>query len=246
MAITTPTAFWNLDESSGNASDAVSGGANNTLVNGNTTPYVAAKINNGAQTASASSRGFLITNANQTNLVVPANTSFSLSLFYKPDTLADNQLMGMYGSGGNRAWRFEQNSDGGSTFYLTVTNDGSTGFQGSWAGGLSTGVWYHIVLTWKQSTSKANLYINSTAQTEATTGAVTSLFNSTSDFSVGKDAVTGNYSNATFDMVGFWNGTVLTQTEVNELYNAGAGVQYPFGGAAAVVPVSNLLTLGAG
>jgi hypothetical protein len=49
----------------------------------------------------------------------------------------------------------------------------------------------------------------------------------TTRFSIG-NFNNGQFSSANVDEVGVWN-RVLTSAEVTQLYNSGAGLQYPFG-----------------
>ena len=66
--------YWSFDESSGNASDTVSG---NTLTNNNTVTYSSAKIRNGITTASSGTKYMYIENASQTGLGITGDLSIS-------------------------------------------------------------------------------------------------------------------------------------------------------------------------
>lgn len=223
MAIPTPISFWNFDEPSGNALDAR---GVNTLTNVGSTGYSTGQLNNGAD-VTANTKGFAITDAAQSGLDLSGD--FSFSLWVKPVTVADNRMIQKFGAPGQRSYRLDMNSDATCTIYAGVLQDGSTEAQVSWnlAAAMTTGVWHHLVWTWAAATSKANLYFDGNVQAEKTTTGVTSLFNSTADFNVGRLTAASIGSNASYDAVGAWN-VVLSPADASSLWNGGTGRQYPF------------------
>ena len=77
--------YWNLDESSGNAADSTANA--NTLTNNGTTPYVAAKINNGADFELASSQS--LSRADTASLSITGNISVAGWIKVESDPGAD-------------------------------------------------------------------------------------------------------------------------------------------------------------
>ncbi len=230
--------YWELDESSGVANDATP--SNNDLTNNNATPFVTAKLNNGADFERGSSQFFSITDAAQTGLDITGDISFSV--WVKFETIEASTIIAKFGDNGapgDAAYRLIA-GDGG--LHLSVTNSAGTTAYGSWPSlGLSTGTWYHLVATWKASTSKANLYINDAAQAEKTTTGVTDIRNTTNNFNLGISnyPADANYMDGVLDEVGIWN-RVLTQGDVNGLYNSGSGLEYGLGIELGTTTIQNL------
>lgn len=127
-------------------------------------------------------------------------------------------------------------------FFVYVDADGDLflriGSSGASAGSrLSTSTWYHIVVTWDQSAQVGKLYLNGDSdinRTSTGTGDADSV-NLGSWDSGGDNFWTGH-----FDEAGFW-AEVLSETDVDDLYNSGSGLTYPFS-----VPDSNCWTETAG
>ena len=111
---------------------------------------------------------------------------------------------------------------------------------------LNDSAWHFIVMTYNGSKATANqeMFVDGVLQTETntTTGAVAN----TADFCfIGAEGKSGTTLQATavsdhIDEVGFWN-IELSQTEVTELYNGGAGLNpYVTGGGAVTYDYINL------
>jgi len=91
----------------------------------------------------------------------------------------------------------------------------------------STGVWYHVAVTRVQSTGVVTFYVNGSVQgSPQSTGRTADLLNSPDAFGGGCYGGTGNFDGM-IDEIGVWS-RALTDAEVTQLYNAGAGLQYPF------------------
>lgn len=235
MAIPTPAAFWNWDESSGNAVDAVSGGSTNTFVNVNSTAFVAGKIGNCADFEASSSNRFTIANASQTGLNITGDMSIATWANFESAPSGAFGAMELIGKGfdGNttRQWRMDiQNISSVPKLQFSASATGSGGAGAivdfsAWA--LST--WFHIVCLYDASAGSAQFYINASSVGTAT-GLPTSIFNGTGITVAGDDGAGGGYLDGKMDMTGVWSG-LLTPTDISDLYNAGAGIQYPFASA---------------
>lgn len=88
----------------------------------------------------------------------------------------------------------------------------------------STNTWYHIVGTRNSSNGAWTLYVNNVSVGTKTVGTTLTL-TPTSRLRVGSDGA--NHLNGKIDSLMFFNRT-LTPAEVQTLYNAGAGIEYPF------------------
>jgi len=237
MAITTPVSFWNLDESSGNAADAV---GSTTLTNTGVV-FTTGKINNAADFERGDSTDVLsIADGSQSGL--DFSSDFSISAWINLESIATN--IGVIVSKWNPSaasqlsYRFSYGYDD-SRLYLETSSTGSNELLSYCSWTPSTSTWYHVVVTYDggaSAGSRVKLYIDGVSQTMAADNAPSSVFNSNQSFNIGNNG-TNRQFDGLIDMVGVWNVT-LTSTEVTELYNAGNGVQYPFTAAFQPRPVA--------
>jgi len=233
MAIPTPVSWWNFNESSGNAADAV---ASNTLTNFNTATYVAGKINNAVNFVRTSSQYLNITNAAQTGLGitgnmsislwinlasnVPANTNFALVCKYDYTSSQQSYALDLINNGVAGALK--------ARFIVSSTGSNNTqGIVSFLSGNLSLSTWYHLVAIYDAAAGSVEFYLNGVSQGTAT-GMFTSIFNSTAPFQVSAFVnASGEYIDGKVDLLGIWN-TKLGASDVSSLYNGGAGIAYPF------------------
>lgn len=204
--------YWKLDEASGNAADSV--GAL-TLTNNNSVPYGTGKINNGAvfnngTTQSLSSGGPAFGAAGTIAFWFFAPTGYDGGYFHDADA-------------SNRYYHYI-NGDGSS-----ATSFNGTTMPAFTAGGIVTNAWTHVVMTWDNSlgSNKQALYKNGTLY--ANTNNAISASTPASWYLGNRYSNTGTFDalQGTLDEFGVWT-RALSSTEVTELYNGGAGFQYPF------------------
>jgi hypothetical protein len=213
--LTNLISYWKLDESSGNAADASGGGF--TLTNNNGITYSAAVINNGATFVHSSSQYF----SNTSSTLGLVASDFSFSFWIKVTSTSNYYTLISKDTSGSRGYQIYQDSNGvgmsinGSSLTFTAKPT------------LSTSVFSHIVLT--QSGTSLSIYKNGVL---IGTGTGASIPSSTATFEIGNDSSYGDYLNGAMDEVGCWS-RVLSSTEVTQLYNGGAGLQYPFSGGGA-------------
>lgn len=214
--------YWKLDEISGNAEDSH---GSNDLTNINSTPYVAAKINNGADFEASNSNQFSISNGAQSGLSL-GSSDFSFSLWIKIESIGGNKtLISKYKYTDNTR-SYQLGIDTNGDIFLTTSSNGSDTPERIWtSANLTTATWYHIVVV-KVGTS-ATLYINGTEISGGSGSLASSLYNTTADFRIGALATDDNLYDGIIDEVGIW-ARALSSGEVSELYNSGAGLQYPF------------------
>jgi len=87
--------------------------------------------------------------------------------------------------------------------------------------------WYMLTLTWDGS--NIITYVNASSVNN-TASAVTVAANAQPYTIGGWSGNTSQQSNCRIDEVGFWS-RALSGAEISQLYNAGAGIQYPFSGS---------------
>lgn len=209
MAIPTPVSYWKLDESSGNASDSI---GSNTGTNNGTVTYSSGKINNGA-VFNGSSQYFTYPNTIQTGA-----GSWSVNLWVKTSSSGTNKELLFWGTG---------STGQAIDIYMSSSNKLTSNFYGG--GGIATsttsinsGSFVMCTVTYDGSLIK--VYVNGTL--EATGSSYTANIVSSLRY-IGIDSGGGNFWNGSMDEIGAWT-RALTSTEITQLYNGGAGIQYPF------------------
>ena len=227
--------YWKLDESSGNAADSV---GSNTLTNNGTIPYVAGKINNGADLELSSSQYFSKTDNVSLSLTDTISFSIWIKLEQLPSAVGTNftiisksrESTNQRGyvlviTTGNKIQIFTTSTGTYSTGTTTETFTDSAVFVSG-----DVGNWVHLVATYVASTKTFTIYKNGSlvSNTKSLNNA-TSMFDNTAAFCLGADNEgTNRFLDGVVDEGGLWS-RVLSASEVTELYNAGAGLQYPFG-----------------
>jgi hypothetical protein len=208
--------YWKFDEASGNAADAV---GSNTLTNNNTTPYVAGKINNGADLERGSSQDFSVASPTGTRFT----GSFSVAIWVKPESITNDMgILGDNDRGAPKGYmiRYVTGSD---QLQFTYSNAG-VDYATVKTAMLANATWAFIVGTHDAATDTDVLYVNGTAQTTNTSRTVDPQA-STIDFKIGN--INTDRFDGVVDACGLWS-RALTAAEVTTLYNSGTGVQHPF------------------
>ncbi len=241
MAIPTPVSFWNADESSGNMADAV---GSNTLTNNNTATFTTGLIGNAADLERGSSQYFSIADASQTGLDFTGN--FSLALWTRFESVlgasTETAIMGKWGTG-QRSYLMSLDTFGGTFIDCSISSTGSDADTRQWTWNPTTATWYHVVWTFNDSSKLNRVYIDGSSLGDRTS--TLTPFNGSGEFQLGyRGEGSINYADGLQDMIGAWN-VELTEAQVLELYNGGAGIQYPFGGAVASPKLLNLMGVGA-
>lgn len=222
-------AYWKFDEASGNPADATGNGY--TLTNNNSVAFNACLINNGADFgASNTNKYFNI--ASQFGLASADARSFSGWIYVSTEP-SSGDVYDFFGQGYNSTdvvYMIEYGNFGGTkrlrigrarlyvddpTLLYTVT--------------LTLNTWYHIVYTIDGSLNQV-LYVNGTnvASNTATSGNGSGATYDGTQFATAFFGTT-RLAKGKVDEWGVWS-RVLDASEVTELYNSGAGIQYPFGG----------------
>lgn len=226
MAVTAPIAYYKLDESSGNASDATGG---RTLTNNNTATFATGKINNGADLERDSSQFF---DRSSDDFGIGAQSDFSFQAWVNFESIptSNSTYWNILSRTVNNADDISYNLD-----YRQEAGVKSIQFNNiNYVTTLSTSTWYHLVYT-NDYGGTERLYINGTEVATATGSTSTTGFSAVSYFGLGiyRDGngnILSRYFDGVIDEVGLWN-VVLSSSEVTELYNSGNGKAYPFGTA---------------
>lgn len=219
--IDTLVSYWPLNEASGTRND--SHGSNN-LTDNNTVGTAAGKRDGAADFIRANSEFLSITDASQVGLDINSDVTFAF--WFNPDTTDAAGLITKYnydlGNSG-RAYAVEWKIDGDIS--LATSDGGANAQRAGWTGtGISTGSWYHIVVTLDLSAGTAELFVNGVSQ-GTKTGFPTSIVNNSQPFELAGNAGAGYHFDGKMDEVGIWT-EILTQDHIDWLYNSGAGRTY--------------------
>ncbi|MEI6529685.1 MAG: LamG domain-containing protein [Candidatus Falkowbacteria bacterium] len=204
--------YWKMDEASGNAADSV--GANTATNTGVT--YAAGKINNGA-VFNATTDQFALGN------IIPGASDFTISAWvYLNQSVANRSVFDQRNnSNGNALITYNCGSD--NKFMLQLRNISAGGYTATTStNAVSNTTWTYLTVT--RSGNTVTHYLNGSANGS---GAVSANTTGTDISWIGNFYGGGVNFDGMIDEVGIWS-RALTSTEITTLYNAGAGLQYPF------------------
>jgi Concanavalin A-like lectin/glucanases superfamily len=224
--VPTPAAYWKLDESSGNATDATGNGY--TLTNENGLSYSTGLVNNAADFGS-----------NNTNMrlhvgsVMGATPSDPLTIsgWVKLNTEVSGptyMLMEKAFAAPNAVrYLIAYQYNGGSPRLGFARSPGGSGTEGDifYPVTLGTTNWHYLSLTYDGSTVTA--YLDGVSVGTASSSGSGNLDQNSDEFDIGAADGPVQFSSAKIDEVGTWN-QALSDSQIAALYNGGAGRAYPF------------------
>lgn len=156
-----------------------------------------------------------ITDASQTGLDITGD--ITIEAWLKPEVTTSNAIVSKYGSSGaTRSFLLYRN---GSTIIFNMYNSSGSFSGTNQSHSFTNGVWKHIALTWKASTSLTTFYINGSS-IGTDTGSVNDINDSGTSFAIGAnnvDVTPGFFNDGLVDDVRVWD-TVRTPTEISDNY----------------------------
>jgi|GEM_PF-4876341 len=219
--------YWDVDEATGNLLGKI---IPQTLSGKADVPTrVTGKLNNGADFLSDN----VICEGYHANLDFRQNpmVDFTVSFWFKLNsvkTTGATWLVEAYDDAGVSeggwaiAFRGQNSPDDCAIFYRVDAV--TTEVLSITSGNLSAGVWYHLVAGYDATNSKLFAFFNGVREEVAVTGQIMTSGNVA--FTVGGWGENGaEPANAVIDEIGAWS-TVLTQAQVNSLYNGGSALSY--------------------
>lgn len=224
------SAFWSLEEASGNAADDTANA--NTLTQTNNPVSTTGVVGNARAFVRASSQS--LTRASTASLQtgnIDYSFSFWVKLTSKPAS-ADGMIFLNKGSQVNNQVEYQIFWDQPTDRIKFEVYDGNTTQRGSVAannlGSPATATWYNIVCWHSAGGAQIGIVVNNgTANTVATSGATGS---NAQQFTMAVNWTFPGSSNGFLDGVidqcGFWQNRVLNSTDISNLYNGGAGLSY--------------------
>lgn len=228
--LTAPTlyggvAYYKLDEASGNAADSI---GSRTLTNTGSVTYGAAKINNGAIGTNTTDGYLKISD----DMLFTAASSNTWNFWYKYTTNMTGYILDNItnSTDAKRLIVYEDNTN--KKLHL-FANGNEVLTQA-----LTSGVWYMITIT--KSGTNWELFTNTSSNGTTTTGSLT--YSGGVGFMLLNSLYTGgSQTTSMVDEILVAN-RVLSSGEISTLYNAGAGLQYPWAaaGPANIKTIDNL------
>lgn len=239
MALTDSlAAYYKLDESSGNAIDAL--GVSDLTASGSPPTATTGKVGGCRVFVAASSQMFSrADNAALSTGDIDYTLAMWVYLTSKPAATMDMLSRYDVGNVALREYLFVWNATNDRfEFYITNTAGGNNVVTANNFGAPSTGTWYYVVAWHDAAGNTINISVNNgTANSAATsvspsdTAVVTTLG--------GRTGIATRYWDGRLDEVGYWK-RVLTVDERTSLYNGGAGLAYPFTTGAGAALASNV------
>ena len=225
-------AYWKFNESSGNAAD--SSGNDYTLTNTNTVTYAAGKLNNAASFASASTQ-YMILSTVPSSLWLDTIGDWTLcAWFYLDSVAADHNILTLGDVAGKVSVEFRYDDVVAGTdpvandrFSCVVFSNGSSISVSSYSTTeIVAETWYFACSTYDASTDTIQTYLNAVKEKEVGSAAIYDHSSSTPVLNIGRSNFSGGsrYFNGDIDNLCVFN-KVLSQSEINELYNAGFGTE---------------------
>jgi len=219
--------YWKLDETSGTRADSK---GTNTLTDNNTVLFLTGIINNAADFESTNSE-YLSLASNST--VQTGDIDFTFTAWVKLESkpaVAGHIISKRGASSPSGIFEYDLRYDAKSdAFMFEVSPNGNypTGYVISkYLGSPVIGTWYFIA-AWHDSVNNI-LGISLNAGTANTKDYSGGAFVGTAPFQLGA-ASGAEFFDGLIDEVSFWK-RKLSQTEISQLYNNGAGLAYPLGG----------------
>ena len=238
--------YWSMDEVSGTRADSTANG--NDLTDNNTVGSLTGIISNGADFELANAEYLNRTNANLSTGMKTDRTDWSIQVWLNPESLAvDGDFFTKWTGAPNRGYIFRLTTAGSITTFITA--DGTNFSSGTVVAGITTGSWQHVVITMDgdgSTSTTMEVWVNGVSKGTAAVARSPVKWSVTADFTIADQQGGGQYYDGGMDEVGIWS-RLLTDPEIAELYNSGAGLAYPFtAGGGAVQVHSNLALLGVG
>ena len=203
-------AWWTLNEQSGNRADS-SGNGKTMLQTGSITGAAGFGSMGNVSVWDGNNANYLATGT-----ALFTSGSWTIAGWVLTNSLTAHNFFAQ-GPSGSAA---KQRIFFGVGAHLSVIVDGVNTDAG--AATISTGVWYHVAVTY--DTVTVNGYLNGSGTPELS-HARTADYTGVNDCRLGINTSTVQPLNGQEVGVGVWN-RVLTSTEISNLYNGGNGVQY--------------------
>lgn len=210
--------YYKLDENATNTVVVDSNGPNTGIASANTDTWSVSGLLNNAFDLEADNSDFI----NLGDFDILNEISISAWVTFESFDF-ENWIVAKDDGGSDRAYAFGVKSPNKITLQIDGNNavaDGDTT--------LSTGVRYHIVVTYNDSSKVIEYYLNGSS--DGSTSNIGTISTNNANVNIGRRSLSPSdtHVDGIIENVGIWN-KILTPTEVDDLYNSGIGFAYPFG-----------------
>ncbi len=218
-------AYWSLDEAA-DTTRVDSKNANDlTETAGDSIASVAAIQDNGADFESGDTEGLQASDSADLSM---NGVDLSIAGWFKNESNNnDMDVISKWEAGSNnREYVLRFNASAGNVQFFNSSDGSATGNASVSFTFPTTGTDFHAVVTFDLSAGELELFIDSVSQGTAT-GLLTTTFDGASLFDMGcfDDDCDINHYDGVIDELGIWS-RLLTQAEIDHLYNSGNGVPY--------------------
>jgi hypothetical protein len=202
-------AFWKVDEESGTRFDSV---GDSDLTDNNTVTQAVGLLGSAGQFVAANLEHLNI--VDNAALSMGAGVRFTFAAWVYPDTLGNSTILSKFGS------EYLLDTTGVGTPRLFIGGSGLS------YGSALTGSAWNLVIAWYDGAERGLQINNGLSTTEAYS---TDVADGIAEFRLGSraDAPSSNFWDGRIDATGIWK-RALTEGERDELWNDGAGVEWPF------------------
>ena len=217
-------AYYKMDEASGSALDATANALN--LVQYGGSGVVGSDVNgkiNGCRSWNGSSNvSFADTNSAHFS---PGSSHLSFSLWFNLANLSqtgnDTGLISKATAGAAYEY-ITWYRPGDHKVYMGGSSNGTTLVSVAWPGTVSATTWTFLAGGWDGS----NLWISVNGGARQTTAFSGPLAHTSQSINIGLESGSGGYLNGKIDEVALWIGRDLSDAEISQLYNGGAGLPF--------------------
>lgn len=206
---------WKLNESSGTRADS-HGGLD--LGDINTVGQAAGKLGNSASFIAGNEEALSVGDTPDHSM---GDIDFTIALWVWFDAISSTGLAGKWATD---SLEYLAYCDGTNLRFL-VSDDGVSTVSVTNSQSLSTGTWYFFVAWHDASANTINLSVNN--NTPASAAHSTGVYAGNASFYLGRNEEGLTYLSGRLDSVSIWK-RLLTAAERTQLYNSGAGLDYPF------------------
>lgn len=225
-----PTAYWELEEASGNRVDSVQGISLAFSGAGPATIFYQAPGIIGKALGMQNPVIFVEYMIQNSIPLAIGVAGWSLTCWVKFNTPATVSYVtvGWRGAVTFNEFRFKISTVAGNPFMgVFVTDDSFNDYTNDSVAPLTTGVWHHLAMTYSAA-GLLTIYLDDAVVVSTNPG-----LSMTSDVSgnfliVAAGPLAPETFDCTMDEVGLWLTKALTATDIDALYNAGAGARPPF------------------
>lgn len=211
--------FWSFDDGTGGNADSV---GSNSIGAATGSSSVAGKISNAIQYSSVNVGG---SKGNPSGAIASVNHDFTVFGWIKLQSVAgaSGAIVGCRNSGGTFLWELDVASSKARAILRTTAGGGTNiSVSDTTFGNLSDNTWYFVAMRWDESAFTLSISVNAGTPV-AVVGAAGASADAVATLTFGYLPGT----NTVVDEFGYC-GELLSDSELTEIYNAGAGSTVPF------------------